>query len=290
LSDFDARGARGSNAGDTFHELWAMLHVLELLDRANGPQAVAVEGIPNEPESGTNAPAPTWDGVDCALFYGSKTIESAARVELEQLKYSSANPETDWSVARLCASSAKSKNNSAIRKLATDFSDARRLMLVDAQLVVRFISNKKASDRLQAAVGARWTGPIASSPLSDEIKEDLNALQKGSGLYDDDFCAFIASFDLSGCGTKSRFALREDLVFAVTQLLGDDADPQLSQLLQEVRNLRHASRTSMMPKSSDSIRFQGLSRVFKHTLWQGYRRLSRSSITCCRMGNRCRTS
>jgi hypothetical protein len=242
LSDFDARGARGSNAGDTFHELWAMLHVLELLDRANGPQAVAVEGIPNEPESGTNAPAPTWDGVDCALFYGSKTIESAARVELEQLKYSSANPETDWSVARLCASSAKSKNNSAIRKLATDFSDARRLMLVDAQLVVRFISNKKASDRLQAAVGARWTGPIASSPLSDEIKEDLNALQKGSGLYDDDFCAFIASFDLSGCGTKSRFALREDLVFAVTQLLGDDADPQLSQLLQEVRNLMRPER------------------------------------------------
>jgi hypothetical protein len=185
---------------------------------------------------------PTWDGVDCALFFGDKTIQSASRVEFVQLKYSSSNPEKDWSVARLCSSSAKTKNNSAIRKLATDFTDARGKMRPEASLIVRFVSNQNASDRLRAAAAARWTGPISGSAFDIELREDLEALQNGSGLSDGDFPAFIASLDLSGCGTKSRFALREDLVFAVSQILGDDADPQVNQLLQEVRNLMQPER------------------------------------------------
>lgn len=40
----DYRGARGANAGDDFHELWALRHALVLLDQDTGLTAVAVEG------------------------------------------------------------------------------------------------------------------------------------------------------------------------------------------------------------------------------------------------------
>lgn len=40
----DFRGARGSNAGDDFHELWALRKALALLDPDTDLVAVAVEG------------------------------------------------------------------------------------------------------------------------------------------------------------------------------------------------------------------------------------------------------
>jgi hypothetical protein len=65
----DYRGARGANAGDDFHELWALRQALALLDHDTGLTAVAVEGLRAEDENGT--PRDTWDGVDCTLYYGS---------------------------------------------------------------------------------------------------------------------------------------------------------------------------------------------------------------------------
>lgn len=48
----DYRGARGSNAGDDFHELWALRQALALLDQDAGLTAVTVEGLRAEDESG----------------------------------------------------------------------------------------------------------------------------------------------------------------------------------------------------------------------------------------------
>ena len=59
----DYRGARGANAGDDFHELWALRQALALLDQDTALTAIAVEGLRAEDESGT--PQDTWDGVDC---------------------------------------------------------------------------------------------------------------------------------------------------------------------------------------------------------------------------------
>jgi hypothetical protein len=65
----DYRGARGANAGDDFHELWALRQALALLDQDAELTAVVVEGLRAEDESGT--PRDTWDGVDCTLYYMS---------------------------------------------------------------------------------------------------------------------------------------------------------------------------------------------------------------------------
>ena len=41
----DYAGARGSNAGDEYHELWAVRHALRLLDEHTPLSAMTVEGL-----------------------------------------------------------------------------------------------------------------------------------------------------------------------------------------------------------------------------------------------------
>lgn len=52
MTNADYRGARAANAGDDYHELWALRQVLSLLDTKSGLYAVAVEGLKIEDESG----------------------------------------------------------------------------------------------------------------------------------------------------------------------------------------------------------------------------------------------
>jgi hypothetical protein len=112
----DYRGARGSNAGDDFHELWALRQALALLDPDTRLTAVAVEGLKAEDESG--APLDTWDGVDCALYYGQNQDAPTERIVIEQFKYSAANPNQAWTVARLSQSTSKKGDNSVLGRLA----------------------------------------------------------------------------------------------------------------------------------------------------------------------------
>ena len=115
-STFDFAGARGSNAGDEYHELWAVRQALRLLDENTPLSAMTVEGL--RVEDGTGA---FWDGVDCTLFYKGDSSSTAARVELQQLKYSAANPAAPWTVARLATGRGGNVASSPIRKLANAY-------------------------------------------------------------------------------------------------------------------------------------------------------------------------
>ena len=46
----DYQSARGSNAGDDFHELWVLRQALVLLDQDTELKAIAVEGLKAEDE------------------------------------------------------------------------------------------------------------------------------------------------------------------------------------------------------------------------------------------------
>jgi hypothetical protein len=118
------RGARGSNAGDDFHELWALSQALTLLDRETDLIGITVEGLRPEDEKGS--PSEAFDGVDCAMFYNGSSVSSAERIEIIQFKYSAADPESPWTVARLTSSSAKTRDNSVIRRLASTFYELRK--------------------------------------------------------------------------------------------------------------------------------------------------------------------
>ena len=74
----DYRGARGANAGDDYHELWALRQALSILDKKTGLYAVEVEGLQSEDEDGKSPD--TWDGVDCTFYYGNEDTGKPARI------------------------------------------------------------------------------------------------------------------------------------------------------------------------------------------------------------------
>lgn len=254
----DYRGARGSNTGDQFHELWALQQVLDLLRPETDLMAVGVEGVRMETPS-QNADNPTWDGVDCALYYAGTTLETADQIEFVQLKYSAANPETAWSVGRLTANRAKKGNNSVIRKMVDDFKGAKARMKQGAQLKIRLISNQDLSAGLKKALDARWSGPLEGADIDETTVDDLKRLNAATGLAATEFQDFLETLDFSECGSHSRFAVRERVVATVAGLLGDDVSSDVRDLQVRVRELMLPERAREIVTDKDILFWFGLS-------------------------------
>ena len=221
----DYRGARGSNAGDDFHELWALRQALILLDQDTNLQAVTVEGLKAEDESGP--PIDTWDGVDCAFYFGGDSIESAERVVIDQVKYSAANPEQTWTITRLTHSTNKKRDNSVIGRLAKAFAglnSKRPDLAVSGKLVARLVSNQQVD-------------PVVVSELSNKGASHQSirtALQEASRLHGNDFEFFVSNLDFSECGSGSRFALEENVLATIFEWTDDDARASVNDLLRYV--------------------------------------------------------
>jgi hypothetical protein len=146
----DFGGARGSNTGDDFHELWAMRQALRLIERGSQLSAMALEGLTADAGTGSE-----WDAVDCTLLYGAEQESAADKVELQQLKYSAANANAPWTVARISApktATAKPKS-SVIGKMAKSYSAlvAKRAALDPISITVHLVTNQPVDDALLKA-------------------------------------------------------------------------------------------------------------------------------------------
>lgn len=189
---------------------------------------------------------PTWDGVDVALYFGAASLERADRIEFAQLKYSAANPEIAWSVARLTYSTAKAGNNSPARRLADAFKAGKTLMKAGAQLKIRFVSNQRVADDLREALQARWSGDFTTADLPGSVVVSLSNLRTAANLSTSEFAEFIACLDFSECGGDSRFALQERIIGVVASHLGDDVSS-------EALNLQAQVRALMLPERAGEI-------------------------------------
>jgi energy-coupling factor transporter ATP-binding protein EcfA2 len=231
----DFRGARGSNSGDQFHELWALEQVLALLDPKTNLKAVTVEGIPAEQNSADGGPH--WDSVDCALFYSGEKFETAELIDLVQLKYSS-DPKQAWSVSRLCKNTAKKGNNSLFRKLAVDYRHAQKRKRADASLKIRLISNQSISEDVLKIV----TVGSARGKVPPEIKKEHSEVVKAIGLKGDELANFFESLDFSECGCSSRFTHREKVIRAIGRLIEGNAAIDFAELTVRIRELMLGER------------------------------------------------
>lgn len=213
-SGLDYGGARGSNTGDVFHELWAVRHALRLLNTSDNLTAVKVEGI-----RARGIPDREWDGVDCTLLFGCDDVENADRVEIQQLKYSAANPNRKWTVARACAGKNRTLEGSLVRKLGTAFKalinsrDGKQLDTIKISLV----TNQPVSSELiqviesaQEGVPARFNGPWKKRGPK------LHRLVQASGLDTSEFSQFASVVNFQG-ETGSRFALEEGVLREIAQ-------------------------------------------------------------------------
>ncbi|MFC1983843.1 hypothetical protein ACFLVO_02365 [Chloroflexota bacterium] len=245
----DYRGARGSNAGDDFHELWTLRQAIMLLDENTNLRAVTVEGLRVEDESGT--PKDTWDGVDCAFYFGGDSIKSAERVVIDQVKYSAANPEQTWTLARLIHSTNKKQDNSVIGRLAKAFAglnSKRPDLAASGKLVVRLVSNQQVD-------------PVVVSELSNHGTSHQairTTLRKASRLKVKDFEIFVSNLDFSECGSGSRFALDESVLATISEWIDDEASSAVNGLLRHVRQ-------AMLPEGKGEY-------ITRHLIlsWLGY--------------------
>ena len=235
----DYRGARGANAGDDFHELWVLRQSLALLDHDSSLVAVAVEGLHPEDEAGTRVDV--WDGVDSTLYFGGDRASSADRVVIQQFKYSSADPQKAWTVARLTHATNKKGDNSVIARLAKPFAElaSRRHDLVKSGAIsVSLVSNQPVDELVIAA--------LSSGGSTLELEEARRALEASSGLSGPEFVAFAKALDLSGCGSGSRFQLEDRVLAAVASMKESDARVELDYLMRFVRR-------AMMPEAKGEL-------------------------------------
>jgi len=196
----DLLGAPASNAGDDFHEWWALRAALRLLHNEEDLIAVTVEGISLTRKQGQGLRE--WDSVDCGMYYGGHTVENANKVVIEQLKYSASTPEKPWTVSELTKSKSKKSNNSIIKGLADTFSE---LLKIRPDLV-------KANSVKMSLVSNRPLGADLQRALNNKNNIKYEKLRLASYLNKNNFRKFIAAFDYSNCGSGSRFEQEEKAI------------------------------------------------------------------------------
>lgn len=221
-------GARAANAGTDFHIVWAVAHVLRLLVPSADLNAVSVEGV-GEPDSADEADKDDpWQGVDLALFFGGETLSTVKRVEFQQLKYSTANPDQPWSVTRLCKARDKNGTNSVIARLAQAHAGAVRAGIPPTAIAIKLVSNQPVHADVLAAVEA-----IRNGAQIGGVETVSRLLLKATGLPQPDAASFFSQLDLSGCGAPSRFEMQARVVHAIQEV----STPNSRQIQLELWNL-----------------------------------------------------
>lgn len=218
----DIAGARASNAGDRFHELWALRKALSLLEPGARYQAITVEGVPSEDASTSDG---TWTAVDVCLMSGGFSLSEADWAEFAQLKYSSASPKSQWTVARLVSNSAKNGNNSVMRKLAEAYEAAESTRLAknpSLSYSIRLVSNQHIANDVLMALG-RVDTPDETTALA--AKEARKLLRKAAGLSEKQFSSFASLLDFSECGADSLFEQERKAIRTLDRLIEGETRP-----------------------------------------------------------------
>ena len=232
----DFRGARGSNTGDDFHELWATRQAIRLLSNEDCLEAIAVEGLSARDEAG--APPDTWDGVDCTLYFGGRDAIDADRIRIEQLKYSAANPNKSWTIARLVAGR---RGRSVIARLAKAWEGLTTLGSRATSVRAVLISNQPVDEdvlrAVQRATASSLTVPKRkpTAAAAAEVR-----LAHATGLDAEEFRAFASALHIEA-GAGSRFALEEQALQAIAEWTDRDVQGV-------VTGLRQFIRRRMMPE------------------------------------------
>ena len=217
----DIVGARASNAGDDYHELWAVRQAIRLLSNEGGLAAITVEGVGNE----VDGPADTWSGVDCTLYFGGTTLSDATHVEIVQVKYSTTKPKQSWTVRRLVRGG---KGKCVFSKLAKAW---KKIVDNPTSVVptVALVSNQPVSAKLERTVRqmATATAPAAKGTIAEQ-------LARVTGLNAQDLPKFASSFSFK-CDAGSRPTFEEKILRSI----GEWTDGEIGHVASSIQDLVH---------------------------------------------------
>ena len=237
----DFRGARGSNTGDDFHELWATRQAIGLLSSEDGLEAIAVEGLGFRDEAG--APRDTWDGVDCTLYFGGRDATQADRIQIEQLKYSAASPNRSWTIARLVEGR---RGRSVIARLAKAWKGLITRGSKTSSTRVVLSSNQPVDEDVLSAVQRATASSLTVPKRKPTAKAAPEVrLAYATGLDAEEFRVFASALHIEA-GAGSRFALEEQVLRAISEWTDQDVQGV-------VTGLRQFIRRQMMPECADEM-------------------------------------
>ena len=88
-----------SNAGDDFYVLWSIRNSLELLNTDDSAlKAITVEGVLPKETKKLDSTGFLFLGVDITEYLGGENFQDASSVTFSQLKYSTRNVNTNWTI------------------------------------------------------------------------------------------------------------------------------------------------------------------------------------------------
>ena len=219
-------GARSSNAGDAFHETWALREALKLLDFRSPLTSLTLEGVRDDSDSDDQG---NWHGVDCALYYDDATVSEQSQIELIQLKYSIASPKTSWTIRRFCRSTNQRSDNSLARRLSQAFVAACKDKsddLVRKTVSVKFVTNQPIAETLLSGIKK-----CSEDGLTGET---YDALKKSTGLQKHKLKLFCERLKLKG-GEAAHADLMADVVKEISDLTQNVTESIVDSLLMRVR-------------------------------------------------------
>ena len=218
-------GAPESSAGDDFHLLWAGRKALELLLPNSRLCALGIEGPHPEEAAIIDTEGDKLLAIDLAEYYGGEHFGAANEVVLSQLKYSTRNPEKEWTAARLYAGKGGKRSGSVIHRLADSFKayyDKYGRDAVLEKLRLKLVSNRPVNGTLLNALNkaqmflsghpSKTTSDVVLKQLAGDEYTEIQRLLTGSKLRSYDFTDFLRIIDFSDCGESSRLGQRIKLV------------------------------------------------------------------------------
>lgn len=230
----DYGGARGSNTGDAYHELWAVRQALRMLEPSSDLTAVKVEGVPAIRGSDN-----TWDVVDCTLLFGGEDLEGTDRVELQQLRYSAATPNKKWTVARVCRGKNGRAHTSLIRRFGNAFKALTNKRKGRPLNSIKFslVTNQPVSTELTRIFTDVRTVNLATFTRSLKAADsDLHRVYSASGLSYTEFKQFAETVDFQGV-TGSRFAMEDEVLGVIAAWTDTEFRETANSLRKYIRNL-----------------------------------------------------
>jgi hypothetical protein len=233
------RGARASNAGDRFHELWALRQALRLLDGSSRLFKIKVEGVDDDQAADSD-----YDAVDVALYYGSES--AIDRIEVVQVKYSPSRPNDSWTIAKAIRRRSKSPSSSVVGGLGRAYKALRgqHPTLSRDQFVTQLVTNQRISEELTDAL------------LNCRKGEHDRRILDESGLGAAEFSDFASTFELVG-GAANRFQLEQQIVKVISGWTEDEGRLQINELKQLIQR-------RMLPEEHDrTIKREDILGVFQ---------------------------
>lgn len=180
---------RFRNDGEDFHINWTTRRALRILGRG-GLTAIAVEGISYQDRFRGKRIAAGLLVADTVEYYGGENFDTASRIVVNQLKYSTQRQDTGWAWGDI---------ELVLREFAERYRAYARKAGAKAarsKLRFRFITNRPVSRNVLDAI-AYLTGRSANKPKGHALNA-ANAIPVATGLNGKGLAAFLALVDFGG--------------------------------------------------------------------------------------------